>query len=49
MVQKLVVDEGQMERLSAASIAAAPKHSRERQAQEVLDVLQMASKVEDGT
>ena len=47
-VQKLFVDEKLMERLSAASVAAAPKHSRERQAQEVLDVLQMASKVEDG-
>ena len=48
VVQKLFLDEGQIERLSAASIAAAPKHSRERQAQGVLDILQMASKVEDG-
>ncbi|PPR55445.1 MAG: hypothetical protein CFH07_02165, partial [Alphaproteobacteria bacterium MarineAlpha3_Bin6] len=48
-VQKLFVDEKLMERLSAASVAAAPKHSRERQAQGVLDILEMASKVEDGT
>ena len=46
VVQRLFVDQKQMERLAAASIAAAPKHSRERQAREVLEVFQMASKVE---